>query len=86
VFALFRVNVCQIDRIKKATLSQELLESLTATAPGEKLDDKLAGLAVNDGCKPFHVLFTCLAVFTPTRNLTVPPPSSDETAWWISEG
>ncbi|OJT12528.1 Inositol-1,4,5-trisphosphate 5-phosphatase 1 [Trametes pubescens] len=44
VFALFRAEVRIIDHVKRAALSKLLLESVTSTAPGEKLDEKLAGL------------------------------------------
>ncbi|KAL1944314.1 hypothetical protein VTO73DRAFT_3499 [Trametes versicolor] len=44
VFAIFRAEVRIIDHVKRAALSKLLLESVTSTAPGEKLDEKLAGL------------------------------------------
>lgn len=46
VFALFRADVRIIDVVKRATLSRLLLESVVSTAPGEKLDEKLAALYV----------------------------------------
>ena len=85
MFALFRVNVHQINSVKKAALSEELLKTLTWTASGEKLDDKLAGLMINDGCKLSHLLPMCQSVFTLARCL-VPLPSNDAKAWWESEG
>ena len=45
VFALFRAEVRIIDHAKRAALQKLLLENVTSTAPGEKLDEKLAGLA-----------------------------------------
>ncbi|KAI0335627.1 inositol polyphosphate phosphatase [Cubamyces sp. BRFM 1775] len=45
VFAIFRAEVRIIDHAKRAALSKLLLENVTSTAPGEKLDEKLAGLA-----------------------------------------
>ncbi|RDB20113.1 Inositol-1,4,5-trisphosphate 5-phosphatase 1 [Hypsizygus marmoreus] len=66
VFALFRAEVRIIDTVKRLALSRLLLESIVTTAPGEKLDEKLAALV-------FHADFTEL-----------PPPSSDEVAWWDS--
>ncbi|KAI0638342.1 DNase I-like protein [Trametes polyzona] len=45
VFALFRAEVRIIDHVKRAALSKLLLESVTSTAEGEKLDEKLASLA-----------------------------------------
>lgn len=44
VFAIFRAEVRIIDAVKRAALSHLLLENITSTAPGEKLDEKLAGL------------------------------------------
>ncbi|KAF7964976.1 hypothetical protein HWV62_1280, partial [Athelia sp. TMB] len=64
VFALMRAEVRIIDPLKKANLSRMLLESVTSTAPGERLDEKLAALAL------------------PADFVELPPPSSDETAWW----
>ncbi|KAI0750962.1 inositol polyphosphate phosphatase [Daedaleopsis nitida] len=45
VFALFRADVRIIDHAKRAALRNMLLENVTSTAPGEKLDEKLASLA-----------------------------------------
>ncbi|KAJ7752739.1 SacI homology domain-containing protein [Mycena maculata] len=45
VFGIFRAAVRTIDVAKRAALSQLLLQSVIMTAPGEKLDDKLAELA-----------------------------------------
>ncbi|KAI0677390.1 DNase I-like protein [Trametes maxima] len=64
VFAIFRAEVRIIDHVKRAALSKLLLESVTSTAPGEKLDEKLASLT-----------------FTADEP-ELPPPSSDDTAWW----
>lgn len=44
VFALFRAEVRIIDAVKRLALSRLLLESIVSTAPGEKLDEKLAAL------------------------------------------
>ena len=44
VFALFRAEVRIIDHAKRAALQKLLLENVTSTAPGEKLDEKLAAL------------------------------------------
>ncbi|KAJ7930003.1 SacI homology domain-containing protein [Mycena leptocephala] len=64
VFAIFRAAVRIIDVAKRSALSQLLLQSVITTAPGEKLDDKLASMAL------------------PTTFADLPPPSSDEAAWW----
>ncbi|KAF8915801.1 DNase I-like protein [Mucidula mucida] len=47
VFALFRADVRIIDTAKRAALSQILLDSVVSTAPGEKLDEKLAALTIS---------------------------------------
>jgi len=64
VFAIFRAEVRTIDGVKRAALSQLLLESITSAAPGEKLDEKLAALVL------------------PADYAELPPPSSDDVAWW----
>ncbi|KAI0375801.1 inositol polyphosphate phosphatase [Pilatotrama ljubarskyi] len=64
VFAIFRAEVRIIDHVKRAALSKLLLESVTSTAPGEKLDEKLAGLTFA------------------SDEPNLPPPSSDDSAWW----
>lgn len=45
VFAIFKADVRVIDHAKRADLSRLLLENVTSTVPGEKLDEKLATLA-----------------------------------------
>ncbi|KAJ7498702.1 SacI homology domain-containing protein [Mycena latifolia] len=64
VFGIFRAAVRIIDVAKRTALSQLLLRSVITTAPGEKLDDKLAALAL------------------PATFGDLPPPSSDDAAWW----
>jgi hypothetical protein len=46
VFAIYNAEVRIIDRAKKATLSQILLESIVSIEPGEKLDKKLPNLVL----------------------------------------
>jgi hypothetical protein len=41
-----KADVRVIDAMKKAALSRLLLDSVVATAPGEKLDEKLTALAL----------------------------------------
>ncbi|KAF7355511.1 Inositol polyphosphate phosphatase [Mycena sanguinolenta] len=64
VLGIFRTTVRIIDPVKRAALQQLLLQSVITTAPGEKLDDKLATMAL------------------PSTFGDLPPPSSDEVAWW----
>ncbi|EKM59266.1 uncharacterized protein PHACADRAFT_157566 [Phanerochaete carnosa HHB-10118-sp] len=68
VFAIFRAEIRVIDHVKRATLSRLLLDNVTSTAPGEKLDEKLASLTFS------------------TEASELPPPSSDDLAWWDSPG
>ena len=75
-----------IDAVKRATLSRLLLENITSKTPGEKWDEKLAPLVM-----PFN--HTECSLFHLVKNGTVhvlvhlvPPPSSDETAWWDGPG
>jgi len=46
VFALFRAVVWIIDRVKQDALARLLLDNVTSTSNGEKLDEKLAALAL----------------------------------------
>lgn len=46
VFSLFRADVRIIDTVKRAALSKLLHESVVSTAPGEKLDEKLAAMTL----------------------------------------
>ena len=78
------MNVRQINSVKKAALSEELLKSLTGTTSNEKLDDKLAGLMINDGCKLSRLLSVSISIYS--GRCLVPLPSSDAKAWWESEG
>lgn len=41
-----RAEVRIIDPLKKTNLARMLLESVTSTVPGERLDEKLAALAL----------------------------------------
>jgi hypothetical protein len=44
VYAAFRATVHVIDHAKKAVLGRLLAESVTSTAPGETIEEKLATL------------------------------------------
>jgi hypothetical protein len=46
VYAIYDVEVRIIDRVKKAALSQMLLESITLMEPGEKLNKKFANFVL----------------------------------------
>lgn len=85
MFALFRAEVRIIDHAKRAALQKLLLENVTTTAPGEKLDEKLASLAFTSDEQDR----TCVVLRNPvlfTNCSAVPPPSSDDHAWWDDPG
>ncbi|TDL29681.1 DNase I-like protein, partial [Rickenella mellea] len=64
VFGIFRSEIRIIEVVKRAALQRFLFDSVTSTAPGQKLDEKLAAMAFTEGPDD------------------LPPPSSDEQAWW----
>ncbi|KAF9452987.1 phosphatidylinositol phosphate phosphatase [Macrolepiota fuliginosa MF-IS2] len=68
VFGIFKADIRIVDTVKKAALSQLLLENIVSTEPGENLDEKLASIALPDTVGE------------------LPPPSTDEKAWWDTPG
>jgi hypothetical protein len=86
VFALFRAQVLIIDAVKRATLSRLLLEHIISTAPGEKLDEKLAALVLPVEQTERSLLHLSIPRHVHILVILVPPPSSDETAWWDGPG
>ncbi|BGP13847.1 Inositol-1,4,5-trisphosphate 5-phosphatase 1 [Rhodosporidiobolus nylandii] len=73
VYALFRARIRSVDEPKRAALRKQLLQELMHHAPDEKLDEKLARLAMGGkGEKELPGL--------------LPPPSSDEKSWWEEDG
>ncbi len=86
VFTIFKADIRIVDTVKKAALSQLLLENIISTQPGENLDEKLASIALPDTvgeCRFFRVAKTALCSI---RHRSVPPPSTDEKAWWDTPG
>lgn len=85
VFAIFRTVVWIVDRVKQDALARLLLENVTSTSNGEKLDEKLAALtlrpSVNDCAYSNSVL-----VYRDLMGHPVPPPSSEDSAWWDRPG
>ena len=85
VFAFFRTTVWIVDRAKRDSLARLLLENVTSTSADEKLDEKLAALTlrphVNDRGYFGSVLKFCDLIDYP-----VPPPSSEDHAWWDHAG
>lgn len=49
VYAVFKATVHVINTAKRTALSRLLLETVTSTAPGEMLEEKLAGLSFSAG-------------------------------------
>ncbi|KAG8953173.1 inositol polyphosphate 5-phosphatase [Tulasnella sp. 419] len=65
VYAIFKTQVLIIDSEKRNALQQDLLSSLTATEPGQKLDDKLMALTLE----------------SPSADDLPPPSSEDFAWW-----
>ena len=65
-----------------------LLENVTSTAPGEKLDEKLASLTFTPEERDREYLRRVVYddVLILVQTTLVPPPSSDESAWWDDLG
>lgn len=62
VFALFRTDVTVVDEAKKAELSKLLTESVMTTAPGGKLDNKLAALTLTADSGERAYLLLCTSI------------------------
>jgi len=85
VFALFRTVVWIVDRTKRDALARLLLENVTSTSAGEKLDEKLAALTLHpstNDCASFESILG----FYDLINYPVPPPSTEDNAWWDRPG
>lgn len=85
VFALFRTVVWIVDRVKQDALARLLLENVTSTSNGEKLDDKLAALTLHPPTSDC-VWFNSVSRSHDLMNHPVPPPSSEDSAWWDRPG
>lgn len=57
MFGIFRADIRVVDTVKKAALSQLLLENIVSTQPGESLDDKLARITLPDTVGECRSLF-----------------------------
>lgn len=76
VYALFRATVRVIDHAKKAALARALTEGVTATAPGETLDEKLATLTLEStGDSERACLDFQLTTYADDHRSDVAPPS-----------
>ena len=74
-----------IDHARRDALSRLLLESVTTSAPGDKLDEKLAQLTFTDMNDDRELLLVYNVNGTHVAPL-VPAPSSDDAAWWDDPG
>ena len=85
MFALFRTTVWIVDRTKRDSLARLLLENVTSTSADEKLDEKLAALTLHPPAND-RAYFGSVLGFCDLMGSTVPPPSSDDQAWWDRHG
>jgi hypothetical protein len=85
VFALFRAVVWIVDRAKQDALARLLLENVTSTSSGEKLDDMLAALAFHPSANDCGCFDSGLGFYN-LIHCAVPPPSSEDSAWWDGQG
>ena len=85
VFALFRTVVWIVDRAKRDSLARLLLENVTSTSADEKLDEKLAALALHPQINDC-AYFNSVLEFYDLTDFPVPPPSSEDHAWWDGPG
>lgn len=85
VFALFRTTVWVVDQAKRDALARLLLENVTSTSNGEKLDEKLAALTLHPTIDDREYFGSALEFFGLTQ-CPVPPPSSEDNAWWDRPG
>lgn len=84
MFGIFRADIHVVDTVKKAVLSQLLLESVVSTRPGENLDEKLSMIALPSTIDKRE--FFCLKLSTLSKCSLVLAPSTDEKAWWDTSG
>ncbi|KAG6878601.1 hypothetical protein C0993_003056 [Termitomyces sp. T159_Od127] len=68
VFGFFRSQVRIVDQVKKLALSRLLFNSIASTIRGEQPDERLSEKLA--------------ALVFPSDITELPPPSSDDSAWW----
>lgn len=81
VFALFRAVVWVVDRAKRDGLARLLLENVTSTSADERLDEKLAALTLHPSVTE-RTCFNPILESCDPIDYPVPPPSSEDHAWW----
>lgn len=86
VFALFKTVVWIVDQAKRDALARLLLENVTSTSNGEKLDEKLAALTLHPSTVDDRGYFDFVLEFCDLTQCPVPPPSSEDNAWWDRPG
>ena len=86
VFALFKTVVWIVDQAKRDALARLLLENVTSTSNGEKLDEKLAVLTLHPLTADDRGYFDFVLEFCDLIQCPVPPPSSEDNAWWDRSG
>lgn len=86
MYALFRATVRVVDHAKKAALAHALIQGVTATAPGETLDEKLATLTMTATGDSDCAWLSSISsnTLTSATAMLLPPPSSETEAWWES--
>lgn len=79
-----------VDAVKRAALSQLLLETFVTSAPGEKLEEKLANLSLPSDYAECQLFFVLPSIGGCCKRAScsyiVPAPSTDEVAWWDKPG
>jgi hypothetical protein len=84
VFALFKTVVWIVDRVKQDALARLLLENVTSTSGDEKLDEKLTALTLQSSMN--DCVFQLCILLCNLTDCSVPPPSSEDNAWWDRPG
>lgn len=74
-----------VDRAQRDSLARLLLENVTSTSAGEKLDEKLAALTLHPSANDCACSISVLE-FRNLMDYPVPPPSSEDHAWWDHPG
>lgn len=86
VFAVYRAEIRIVDAVKKAALSRLILDNIMSTEPGELLDEKLANVALPVGLGERKLSMNFGHFFPAQFPCLVPPPSTDDSAWWKTLG
>ena len=85
VFALFKTVVGVVDGPKRDALARLLLENVTSISSDENPDERLAALTLHPSANNCGCLRST-SEFCDLRDYPVPPPSSEDNAWWDRPG